>query len=233
MQEAKYTTEKKPETGASPKKPAFKEPVNGFTHLGAAVTAGIGLVFMLYLGRGELTRELSLLVYGVSLIAMFSASATYHLVKAGPKLSLWLRRLDHSAIFLLIAGTYTPICLNFFTGFWKWGLLIIVWSLAFAGILIKLFYIQAPRGLSAGMYLLMGWLAVAAVGELIQRMPAGALAWLLAGGLLFTIGAVIYIAKKPNWFPGTFGFHEIWHIFVILGALSHFILVFRYVAWLP
>ena len=160
----------------------FKEPVNGLTHLFAALAAGIGLVVLLHLGRGELTRQLSLLIYGISLIMMFSASATYHLVKAGPKLSLWLRRLDHSAIFLLIAGTYTPVCLHFFTGFWRWGLLSIVWSLAFAGILIKLFYVHAPRGLSAGMYLLLGWLAVSAVGEIIKRLPVGALAWLLIGG---------------------------------------------------
>jgi hemolysin III len=233
MEEVENPVVKQPEQSSYSKKGIFKEPVNGFTHLFAAISAGFGLIVLLYLGKGELTRELSLLIYGISLIAMFSASAAYHLVKAGPRFSLWLRRLDHCAIFLLIAGTYTPICLHFFTGFWKWGLLSIVWSLAFAGILIKLFYVQAPRGLSAGMYLLLGWLAVAAIGQILDRLPAGALAWLASGGLLFTIGAVIYVAKRPNLIPGKFGFHEIWHIFVILGALSHYILIARYIAWLP
>ena len=162
---------------------------------------------------------------------MFSASSVYHLVQAGPRVSQWLRKLDHSAIFLLIAGTYTPICLRFFEGFWRWGLLAIIWSMAVVGIAIKMLYIRAPRGLSAGIYLLMGWMSIFGLGEMIESMPPGALAWLLAGGTLFSLGAVIYILKRPNFVPGIFGFHEIWHIFVIFGALSHFILVARYVAW--
>jgi hemolysin III len=161
---------------------------------------------------------------------MFSASATYHLVQAGPKVLLWLRKLDHSAIYLLIAGTYTPICLYYFSGFWRMGLLIVIWALAFLGIAVKLLIIRAPRWVTAGVYLVMGWLALAGMGEILRSLPAGALIWLLLGGLFFTGGAVIYILKKPDLFPGVFGFHEVWHIFVILGALSHFVLVAAYVA---
>ena len=151
-------------------------------------------------------------------------------MKSNPRVTLWLRKLDHSAIYLLIAGTYTPICVHFFTGFWRWGILAVVWSLALAGITLKLFIIRLPRGVTAGIYLLMGWLAVIALRPMLAAMPLGALAWLLAGGLLFSLGALVYIFKRPNFFPGVFGFHEVWHIFVILGCLAHFILVAAYVA---
>ena len=141
-----------------------------------------------------------------------------------------LRKLDHTAIYALIAGTYTPICLHFFSGFWAWGMLVIIWGLALAGIVVKLFVIKAPRWLTAGIYLVMGWLSLMAIRQMLLFMPVGALVCLLLGGLFFTVGAVVYILKKPDFFPGIFGFHEIWHIFVILGCLSHFILIAAYVA---
>lgn len=208
----------------------LREPVNGLTHLVAAVAAAVGLVALLYLAYGALPEQMAILIYGASLVLMFSASAAYHLVKARPQVTLWLRKLDHSAIYLLIAGTYTPICVHFFEGFWRWGILAIVWSMALSGIAVKLFIIHAPRWLTAGIYLLMGWMAVIAVNEILATMPIGALVWLLAGGVLFTLGALVYILKRPDFFPGVFGFHEVWHIFVILGCLAHFILVAAYVA---
>jgi hemolysin III len=161
---------------------------------------------------------------------MFSSSAAYHLADARPCTMLLLRKLDHTAIYALIAGTYTPICLHFFSGFWAWGVLAIVWTLALAGIVLKLFVIKTPRGLTAGIYLVMGWLSILAIRQMLLFMPKGALLWLLLGGLFFTVGAVVYISKKPDFFPGVFGFHEIWHILVTLGCLSHFILIAAYVA---
>jgi hemolysin III len=152
------------------------------------------------------------------------------MVRAGPRVLVWLRKLDHSAIYLLIAGTYTPICLYFFTGFWRTGMLAIIWALALVGIAAKLVVINAPRWVTAGIYLVMGWLSLIAVREIVTRLPAGALVLLALGGLAFTVGAVIYMLKRPNPLPGVFGFHEIWHIFVILGAFSHFALVAFYVA---
>ena len=208
----------------------LREPVNGLTHLVAAMAATVGLVILLYLAYGALPEQVAILIYGSSLVLMFSASAAYHLVKSNPQVMLWLRKLDHSAIYLLIAGTYTPICVHFFTGFWRWGILAIIWAMALAGIGVKLFVIRAPRWLTAGIYLLMGWLAVIATREILAVMPVGALAWLLAGGFLFTLGALVYILKRPDFFPGVFGFHEMWHIFVILGCLAHFILVAAYIA---
>ena len=210
--------------------PGLREPVNGLTHLFAAVAASVGLVALAYLAKDDPAKLASLIIYGSTLVLMFSASAAYHLIRAGPRITLLLRKLDHSAIYLLIAGTYTPICLHYFTGFWRLGFLAVIWSLGLAGIAAKSVVIRAPRWITAGIYLLMGWLSVAAVGEIIAAMPAGALAWLLAGGVFYTGGAVIYILKKPDPVPGAFGFHEIWHIFVILGAFSHLALMLAYIA---
>ena len=208
----------------------FRNPVSGLTHLGAGIAAAIGLAVLLIIGRKDITKEIVLAIYGISLILMFTASAIYHLVKAPPQTIKVLRKLDHAAIYLLIAGTYTPICLYFFHGFWQWGMVGMIWAMAVAGIVIKIFIINAPRMLSTGIYLLMGWLALAAIKEIFTAMPVGALIWLLAGGLFFTLGAVVYIAKKPDFFPEVFGFHEVWHIFVILGCLCHFVTIAAFVA---
>jgi hemolysin III len=208
----------------------LREPVNGLTHFFAALVALIGMVVLVIVGWGDAGRVLSLAVYGISLVLLFTASATYHLVNAGPQTTQRLRKFDHSAIYLLIAGTYTPICFNMLDGFWKWGLLGIVWGLALVGIGVKLFFIKAPRWLNAGVYVFMGWLCIFGIQEILATLPVGALAWLLAGGIVFTLGAVIYVTKFPNFVPGKFGFHEVWHIFVILGALAHFVMIALYVA---
>lgn len=208
----------------------LREPVNGLTHLVAAVVAFGGLVALVYLAKDHRVKLASLTIYGSTLVLMFSASALYHLINAGPRLSLFLRKLDHSAIYLLIAGTYTPICLHYFTGFWRLGFLAIIWSLGLIGIAVKVIVIRAPRWVTAGVYLLMGWLSIAAIGEILSNIPSGALVWLLMGGFFFTGGAAVYILKKPDFVPGVFGFHEVWHIFVILGAFSHFVMILVYIA---
>lgn len=208
----------------------YRDPVSGFTHLAAAFAALAGLTALAVLSRSDLGKLVSLIIYGLSLTLMFSASAAYHLPKANPPVIQALRRLDHAAIYLLIAGTYTPICLFYFNGFWRWGLLAIVWAFAATGILVKMFVMNAPRWVSAGVYLVMGWLAILGSGEIIKQMPAGAIFWLALGGLLFSAGAVVYITKILNFRPGIFGFHEVWHIFVILGCLCHFILILVYIA---
>ena len=208
----------------------LREPVNGLTHFFAAILAAIGLIVLIVIAWKSAVKEISLSIYGISLILLFAASATYHMVKAKPKIIENLRKLDHSAIYLLIAGTYTPICMIMFSGFWKWGLTAIIWSFAVIGITVKLFIIKAPRWLTAGVYIMMGWLCIAAIGEMLKAMPVGALVWLVIGGVVYTLGAVIYITKKLDFFPGIFGFHEVWHIFVILAALAHFIAIAVYIA---
>jgi hemolysin III len=129
-----------------------------------------------------------------------------------------------------VAMTKSGDLYHIFTGFWKWGLLIIVWSFALIGVAIKIFVIKAPRWTTAGVYLVMGWMVVFAIKEMLTMLPVGALIWLAAGGLIYTLGAVIYITKIFDFVPGKFGFHEVWHIFVILGALAHFIAIIAYIA---
>ncbi len=208
----------------------LREPVNGLTHFFAAIAALIGLVILLIAGWGSLSKAVALTVYGLSLVSLFAASAAYHMVKAQPKALQTLRKLDHSAIYLLIAGTYTPFCGLMFEGFWKWGMLAIIWSLALIGITVKIFIIRSPRWLNAGIYIVMGWLCIAAIGEMLRVLPPWALTWLLIGGITYTLGAVVYITKIMNFWPGKFGFHEVWHIFVILAALAHFIAIAFFIA---
>ena len=202
----------------------LREPVNSLTHWGGAILALAGLIALLIVGWGPPAKVISLIIYGVSLIFLFSASATYHMVRVKDKALEIFRKVDHAAIYCLIAGTYTPFCINAFTGFWQWGLLAIVWSLALIGIVVKIFIIRAPRWVNAGIYLLMGWLCVAAVGQM-ALLPVWVLAWMIAGGVIYTLGAIVYMTKIFNFVPGVFGFHEVWHIFVLLAAAAHFVAV--------
>jgi hemolysin III len=211
-------------------KDKLRDPISGLTHLAAAILSFLGLIALIIFSWGESAKLASLTVYGISLTLMFSASATYHMTISSPKVIEILRKVDHSAIYLLIAGTYTPFCINAFTGFWKWGLLSIIWSLAIIGVGIKVFIVRAPRWVNAGVYLLMGWLVISAVQEMLNTLPAGALTWLIAGGVIYTLGAIIYITKKMDFKPGIFGFHEVWHIFVILAATAHYISILVYIA---
>ncbi len=201
----------------------LREPVNGLTHFFAAIAALFGTAALAMLGRRSLMVEAALVIYGICLVSLFAASAAYHMTNAGERVIAVLRRFDHSAIYLLIAGTYTPFCLLAFRGFWQWGLLSIIWTLAVIGIIVKVFVMNAPRWVSATAYVVMGWLCLGAVGQMLQALPTGALVWLAAGGIAYTVGAIIYSTRLFDFVPGKFGFHEVWHIFVILGALAQFI----------
>ncbi len=203
----------------------LREPVNSLTHWAGAILALAGLVALLIVGWSVPAKIVSLTIYGLSLIAMFSASAAYHAVRAKEKVLLILRKIDHAAIYLLIAGTYTPFCVNAFDGFWKWGMLSVIWSLAAIGIIVKVFYIKAPRWLNAGIYVVMGWLCVGAAGQMLATLPLWVFTWLIIGGVTYTLGAVVYITKIFNFWPGVFGFHEVWHIFVMLAAAAHYVAV--------
>jgi hemolysin III len=203
----------------------LREPVNSLTHWGGALLALIGSIALLIVGWGTPAKVISLLVYGVSLVVLFSASATYHMVGVKERALEIFRKVDHAAIYLLIAGTYTPFCVNVFSGFWKWGMLGLIWSLAIIGIAVKVFIVRSPRWLNAGIYILMGWLSVAAAGQMLAALPVWVFAWLIVGGVIYTLGALVYITKIFNFVPGVFGFHEVWHIFVLLAAIAHFVAV--------
>lgn len=210
-------------------KSKFRDPISGLIHLFSAALAVVGLILLLE-NRAEAVKLLSVAIYGISLVTLFTASAIYHLTNASDKTIGRLRKFDHAAIYVLIAGTYTPICINYFKGFLQWGFLALIWAIALAGVIVKLFVINAPRWVTAGVYLVMGWMAVLVIKPMLASMPAGALWWMLAGGLVYSVGAVIYITKKLDFIPGVFGFHEVWHVFVSLAALCHFVMIYQYVA---
>ena len=158
-------------------------------------------------------------------MALFSASAAYHLAQVRPAIQRTLRKLDHSAIFLLIAGTYTPFCVNAFTGFFRWGLLTLIWAIALTGILVKVFYVGAPRWIECWHVRVDGSAVCSGRAADAGCSAQPAIFWLIAGGVIYTLGALVYAMKLFDFVPGKLGFHEVWHIFVILGALAHFISV--------
>jgi hemolysin III len=205
-----------------------KEPFSCYSHLLGVLLAVPGLAWLVYHSSGDPWRIVAFSIYGASLIGLYSASTIYHWLHSPDKEDL-LRRLDHVAIFFLIAGTYTPVCLVTLRGAWGWSLFAGVWGVAIAGAAIKLFLPHLPRWTTATLYVAMGWMAVLAVQPLVRSFPAPALGWLLCGGILYTAGAVIYATQRPDPYPAVFGFHEIFHIFVLAGSAAHFLFMLRYV----
>ncbi|MBA2535406.1 MAG: hemolysin III family protein [Rubrobacter sp.] len=213
-------------------KKRLREPVSGLTHLAGVLLAlvGLGVLLVRASGTGRVDQFVAFGVFGCSLVASYGASALYHLLPVSPAAVARLRRLDHVTIFILIAGTYTPICVLALEGGWGAGLLGVVWTLALCGVVLKVLWIDAPRWLSVGLYLAMGWLAVIAASAIFQAIPPGGIAWILGGGLVYSAGALIYGLKWPNLVPGVFGFHELWHLFVLAGSACHFWAMLRYIA---
>jgi hemolysin III len=208
----------------------FKDPASGLIHLASAVAALAGAIALWQGSPPVPARRFSFLVYGLSVVMLFSASAAYHLIRTSPRWELLLRRLDHTAIFLLIAGTYTPVCVVVLRGGWGTALLVAIWSLAAAGMLLHLVFIERlSRWLTIALYVLMGWLGVIGVVPLTRALPLAGVMWLAAGGFAYTAGAIVYASRKLDLFPGTFGFHEVWHVFVTAAAACHFVMIARYV----
>ncbi len=209
----------------------LRDPFSGLSHLFGALLASSGLALLVTFAalRASAWHVVSFSVYGASMVALFTSSALYHLLPLSEKGTRIFRRIDHIMIFMLIAGTYTPICLVPLRGAWGWSLFGVVWSLAVLGTLGKLLWMDMPRWLSTGIYLMMGWLCVVAVYPVVMSIPTGGLIWLALGGLFYSIGAVIYAIKRPDPWPGVFGFHEVWHLFVLAGAFCHFWTMLRYI----
>jgi len=204
-----------------------KDPFSGFTHLAGALLGVAALTYLVRrsLQEGTPTHTLSFSIFGVSLIGLYTSSAFYHLLPVSDRWRTVLRSLDHSMIFLLIAGSYTPFCLVTLWNANGWPLFATVWTLTFLGIGQAIFWRTAPRWLRTGLYLFLGWIALVAVYPLSQLLTAEGMRWLVLGGAFYTVGAVIYAVKWPDPFPPHFGFHEIWHLFVLAGSASHFMSV--------
>lgn len=210
----------------------IREPVNGITHGLGALLSLVGLILLLYeafLGE-SLSHIIAFSIFGVSMILLYTSSSLYHSLPVKEKTLKFFQKLDHSMIYVLIAGSYTPICLIVLDGSWKWGILITVWSLALLGITKKFVSMKTPRWLSTVLYLGMGWMGVILFPDLFNKLPIAFLGWIIAGGLAYSLGAVIYGLEKPNPIPEWFGHHEIWHLFVLAGTFSHF---WAFYAYLP
>src|SRR5271157_6103744 len=212
----------------------FREPISGLTHLAGTLLAIIGVVWLLIpaIQSRNIEQITAFSIYGASLVALYSASSAYHLLRLSEYGTRTLRRLDHTMIYIFIAGSYTPLCLIVLRGAWGLSLLGVVWGLALAGFILTLFYLNKPRWLTVGIYIIMGWLAVVAFVPLLQRMPPAGIFWMVLGGVIYSGGAIIYARKRPDFVPGVFGFHELWHLFVMAGSAAHFVLIFSVIRFL-
>jgi hemolysin III len=202
----------------------YGEKFNAITHLIGAVFALAGSIALVILAiqGGDPWKIVSVSIYAVTLVLLYSFSALYHSLRGHAKIIL--RELDHHSIYLLIAGTYTPFCLVTLRGPWGWSLFGIVWGLAALGSLQELWFKKGARILSVVIYVVMGWVALAAMFQLLHALGPAGFAWLVAGGLFYTIGIVFYVLDTRF----THG-HGIWHLFVIAGSSAHYVAIMFYV----
>jgi hemolysin III len=207
----------------------MQHPVRGFLHGTAAVFSLAGMIVLTVKTSGDLPRMLTMLVFGGSMVALYTTSSLYHSVPWKERWKRRMQRFDHSMIFLLVAGTYTPISFNVLTGPWKWITLGVVWGIALFGILQKMLLPKVRNWLSFTLYMVMGWFAVIPVEELFDRLPLEAMVLLIVGGASYSVGMILLIAKRPKLSPRIFSYHEVFHILVITGTLLHFLMIFVYV----
>ena len=210
----------------------LREPISGLTHLFGALLALIGMIFFWIkhpLLNMKFSHMISFLIFSASLIFLYLASAAYHLIPVRESVIQKLRKLDHSAIFLFIASSYTPICIRVLKAHKGSRILIAVWICALLGIALKLFTQQNSRWLRVALYIGLSSIGVIVLPDLWKAFPVSGLLWLFGGALLYIVGSLIYALKWPNPFPNLFGFHEIWHLFVLGGTFCHFWLINQYV----
>ncbi len=206
-----------------------KDPMSALTHFIGFLA--VIPVFMILMQRAETQRQqIGFIIFGISLLLLYGASTIYHTLRLSKEKTALLRRIDHMMIFVLIAGTYTPVCLVSLEGKVGTILLSLIWGIALAGIFMKIFWMGAPRWLSTMIYVIMGWLSITAFVPLLKAVGWGGFTFLLAGGIAYTVGALIYALKKPNLaFLKSFGFHEIFHVFVMIGSGFHIAFMFVYI----
>ena len=206
----------------------IKEPFCGLSHFGGALLSIAALVALLFQAQGRPWHVTSFMIYGTSLIMLYTASSLYHSLPDKPPIIDRLKKCDHIGIYLLIAGTYTPVCLIVLRGALGWGMLAAEYAMAAVGITVILAFKRAPNWIRVVLYLCMGWLALTALSPLRAALPSAALTWLLAGGLFYTFGTAIYAIDKPHLWPGRFTAHDLWHVFVLAGSACHFVLISRF-----
>lgn len=208
----------------------IREPGSAITHFIAMLLAGIGALPLLI--KTAMSNSSSsfkaMTIFIISMILLYGASTLYHSVNLKGKYLEFFQKVDHMMIFVLIAGSYTPICMIVLGGRLGYDLLLLVWGIAFIGMFIKALWIKCPKWFSSIIYIAMGWVCVFVFGKLIDTLPQSAFAWLLAGGIIYTIGGIIYALKLPifNAKHKNFGSHEIFHLFVMGGSICHFICMY-------
>lgn len=215
----------------------IKDPGSAITHFIGMLMAVFAAVPLLIKAGNQPDRVhlVSLAIFIVSMILLYAASTIYHTFDVSDRGNKILRKLDHSMISVMIAGSYTPVCLIVLGGKLGIAMLCIVWGIAILGIFIKLFWITCPKWFSSVLYIAMGWTCVLGFTQIINALPTAAFAWLLAGGIIYTVGGVIYALKLPifNAKHKNFGSHEIFHLFVMGGSVCHFILMYAFVVNMP
>jgi len=201
--------------------------LRGVSHLGAAVAAVAGAVWLLLIADSP-SEYVGAAIFSASLILLYGTSASYHRISWRPTIGRLLRRLDHAMIFVLIAGTYTPLCLKISL---PWGIpiLSVVWGVAGAGVLLRLIWLGGPRWLRVALYVTLGWVALVGTSELVQEFAPGLLAMLALGGVLYTLGGLVYAVRRPDPWPRVFGYHEVFHLLVIAGSAVHYAVVAAFV----
>lgn len=209
---------------------SIKDPGSAITHFIGMVLAALASSPLLILAafHSDKNAVLALAVFALSMILLYGASTVYHTFNISDKINRTLRKVDHMMIFILIAGSYTPVCMIHLKDSVGYPLLALVWGTAVIGMLIKAFWITCPKWFSSLIYISMGWLCVLAMVPLVKALPIAAFIWLLAGGIIYTVGGVIYALKLPffNARHQYFGSHEIFHLFVMGGSLCHFVVMF-------
>lgn len=209
----------------------IREPGSALTHFIACLMAAIAASPLIMKAPAGMTTT-AVAIFAVSMILLYGASTLYHSVNVTGKVLSVFRKIDHMMIFVLIAGSYTPVCLIALGGSMGYSLLALVWGVAIAGMFINVLWITCPKWVSSVIYIAMGWLCLLVFGTLWNTLPHAAFGWLLAGGIIYTIGGVIYALKLPvfNSLHKNFGSHEIFHLFVMGGSICHFIFMYFYIA---
>lgn len=211
----------------------LKPRLRGWSHAVAALAAVAVTIGLLLQTHDDLVRFASLLIFGLTMIVLYAVSAIYHIGTWQGRHHAVLRAVDHANIFLLIAGTYTPIIVNVLSGTLRLVVLAIIWALAVAGAVGTVLMLRLPRWLTTSLYVGMGWISLITLPAMLQLLPGQALAFLLAGGVFYSIGAVVYALKRPNPLPRIFGFHEIFHLFTIAGGAAFVIAIWVWVVPFP
>ena len=208
---------------------AVKPLLRGRIHVGALVAAIPAGVILIASARSGLAVVASA-IYATSLVALYGASSAYHRLGRTVRSRKWLRRLDHAAIYVLIAGSYTPICLLVLSGHWRWSLLAGVWLAAAVGVVLKLARFDVSNRIGGALYIVMGWAVIVAAPALVARVPIGILVLFAVGGIVYTVGAIVLARRWPNPVPSIFGYHEVWHVLVVAAGICHYAAIFNLVS---